>query len=446
MENIIIETKENENIIVETLENENSIVETKENENIIVETNEIETLNCFHEELKKKYIISEKTLEYIIIKNLQSDERKIIFKQIETNYQNLYKKSINSTNIKNMRKSIKDVIISIIPFESERTIDKVFLENIMNINIDIDLTDENLNYLSQLYPNIKEDYKNFSIFIKDIFNNDAHKYEIHTSTKIIDPIVECLKKYGKHFKDISIKNPNLSISKHSIYSRNNINKETFYIRLDIVQANWTVFNKDLIDNNNIEWIEFININNIKCWNDFINYFNTDKYEFITKSKLLRQKIFGWAKLASKIMLYQHIMIDDVLKSIGYKHKFIFNDEIIYEMLETKNDISIYDSENQVHSICDSINQVHSIYDSINHIQSILDSKYLSLFRIELFKLDYYNLNKNGLFNDDIYIEFHYEINKELNANKYTVINKKLKSFPKINIIKVIKRAYELGLF
>ena len=349
--------------------------------------------NAVYDELKEYYNIIKEN-DIILIKNISLDERKKIYKILEDNYICLYKKSITNNSI-----NTKDIIIS--TTELKNDVDNVFL-HIMDLNKDLELSNENLKYLSYIFPNILNDYNNFKILFDKYFN-DYNSYKNYED-KIINQILEYLNENIHKFKDFSIEKPKLLKSKKDLYNINNKSKDyTFYLRVDIIKANWTVVNRILNLNDN--------------WDDLINKFNDYNIDLISKSKKIRQIIMGKLGINPKIMDHQNIIIKDIYDSIDNKNiiKLINNNKIIFELSKI------------------------DIYNNINYIQNIINFKYPSIFKIELFKLSIHNIKLNK--EHTIYKEDIYDI-----TDVSKIINYKLKAFEKKYIIDVIKKLQTLNIF
>lgn len=361
-----------------------------------------EKLNRCYDELKNKYkaIIED---DHIIITNLISKDRRKIYELLEIKYKSLNKLSVENANDKDK----KDIIISINSIINE----EVHIFNQKSVNIiflkikelkNIELSEYNLGYLEKLYPTIRSEYEFFNNLIRTTFENSIQLY-INYEIKIVHQANEELKKYADIFRSIIIDEPNLNKNKNPLYYKKNIS-ERKYLRADIKQANWTVFDRALTINSH-EWREFKDNLNINSWEDFMNYVNVEKIDIISKSKKIRQIIFGDLNIGSQLMRHQNDIIKNIYESIDNKNliKLINNDEIIFE--------------------------IHD-HSDISNMITIINDMFPNIFKFELFKLSYYTINVNE--EVTIYKEDHYDID----TNEFIKYN--LKGFERKYIVEAIK--------
>ena len=145
-----------------------------------------------------------------------------------------------------------------------------------------------------------------------------------------------------------------------MFDKKNIDKNKYYISIDIKTANFSVMKSYFPS-------LFMNHND---WDSFILNF-TDS-QFIIKSKLLREIIFGKLGVASQINKLCPIFIDKVVKFIQKYHEF--------NMFSISNAVCITADE--------VIFSVSSDFDInlVNHLIEIINAEFPNLFHVKPFKL------------------------------------------------------------
>jgi len=376
-----------------------------------------DNLECLYNEVKilYKYII--KTDEQLVIPHVNKSQRLNIYFLIENKYQNLSHFKIN------LKDGIADVIISI--YKQSQDNESIIIDNtfkkIMNIKSKLILSKINLTYLDKIYPKIKEKYIEFKNFIETEFNNineyiiyekevmnnaknflQSFKNVIKNSEKVIDP---CLVKYKQDMSNIS-----------------NCNEDYSYLRMDIIKANFTAFLNILQDNDILKQFFLdnkicsdITINKY-IYEDFINCFNYKKDPFITNSKIFRQVLFG--DLSIYLEKNQNLIIKTMFKIINHpliEKTIVYNDALIFKF-KTKDTPDV------------------EIYSLINYVKEMCHLKFPSIFKIDLYKLRYYNLQLNNKKILKIFQEINYELENYNKIIKFFTF----KSFNKEYIIEAIK--------
>jgi hypothetical protein len=322
----------------------------------------------------------------ILIKNVDRNIRQKIHEYAEEN-------KICSQSLTIQKSNLKNMIISVNLIKPKINFDEFnkFFVDFYKYPIDIyknKYFGYHMNTVKSLQPDIEQNYNEMMEILNIKFKGNIFllkNYVIDIRKKIISTIkenpdfIQLMQTNNTGLKKL----PQIS---SNLFVRENNNK--YYVRFDMVKAHFNIMNKT---NPNI----FCSPN----WESFVKRFSD--YNFIEKSKILREVIFGELGVTKKMTSIGYDIITTIYdKFKHYEPVVIHGDEIVFEFEKCN---------------------YNEIYDFIN-------SEWNNMFRIEKFKLSYIETKI-----DDIYFEeyFNDDITKEI--TKY-----KIKTCPKKYLIQAIK--------
>lgn len=311
---------------------------TRQERSIIHET--VKSVGMF----SKSFMKTGSTHKYIVISKYDNISE-------NTNNSDTYGNQNNQDNQNNQNNEINNI-----------TIDDNFINifsDLTKIPIPIPLPEYFDYYLDMTDPYYDSKKK------LELFKTDCIKLGgLHQLRKKINDVSEEIIQSIKNNPDFqlfrSMKQVTPDIVKGKFYNASNCNNSKYYISIDIKTANFSVMKSYFPS-------LFMNYND---WDSFISNF-TDS-QFIIKSKLLREIIFGKLGVASQINKLCPIFIEKVVKFIEKYHEF--------NMFSISNAVCITADE--------VIFSVSSDFDItlINRLIEIINTEFPNLFHVKPFKL------------------------------------------------------------
>lgn len=195
--------------------------------------------------------------------------------------------------------------------------------------------------ICKLYPKIKIPFLDEAQYYLDLQQlNDPKVKNIISMAEDCEVFVDTFDitkyKFKKSEEIINYFKENASVDKLNAVQINNVqgknypgsiglyNPEKFYVSIDIVEANWTIF-RQYADINEPHWVQFV----------------TEKFEvhpFIANSKSFRQIIFGNLNPSRQAALQKRTMreLAELLETKDVNIKMVTTDEIVLEFDKKQN--------------------------------------------------------------------------------------------------------------